>query len=206
MNRSYRRRLGNARIDRAIDDLVPTELRHLSKTHWTPIDVAVRAVSLLCPTKDTRILDVGAGIGKVCAVGALSALGMWCGVEQHASLVAAARRLSRLFDVEDRTTFCHGDAFELDWNEYDALYLYNPFEVPLYAASPGRDAAYHAQVRRMERRLASLRRGVRVVTLHGFGGVMPASFDLVYQEHVPLIGHDLVLWTQRSSLQLGMVS
>ncbi len=180
-------------MDRAIDGLVPRELRHLSRTHWTPVDIAARVVTLLCPTRDTRVLDVGAGVGKLCAVGALSTFGMWCGVEQHVELVAAAHRLSRVLGVDGRTRFVHGDAFALDWDDYDALYLYNPFQIPLFDAATDFDG----QVARVERRLAALRRGVRVVTLHGFGGVMPPSYELVYHEHVPQVAHDLVLWVQR---------
>jgi hypothetical protein len=196
--------LTDTRLDRAFDGLVPTELRHLSSTHWTPVAVAIRAASLLCPTKDMRVLDVGAGVGKFCAVGALSAFGTWCGVEQHGSLVAAARRLTRALGVEQRTAFVHGDAFAVDWSEYDALYLYNPLEPPAFDPStPSVDAArgrtaYRVQVAHMEQRLARLPQGVRVVTLHGFGGVMPSSFDLLYQEHIGIAGCDLVLWVQRS--------
>jgi hypothetical protein len=185
--------LGAARMDRALDGLVPQELRHLSRVHWTPVDIAARVVTLICPTRDTRVLDIGAGVGKVCAVGALSAFGMWSGVEQHASLVAAARRLAKTLDIESRTSFVHGDAFALDWDDYDALYLYNPFEISLLGSA----VEARAQASRVEARLARLRRGIRVVTLHGFGGVMPPSFELVYQEHVPAMGHDLVLWMQR---------
>ena len=193
MKRGRAHRLGNARMDRALDGLVPCELRHLSRIHWTPVHVAARAVTLICPTSDTRVLDIGAGVGKLCAVGALSALGTWTGVEQHGDLVAAARRLARTLGVESRTSFVHGDAFAIDWNAFDALYLYNPFEIPLL----GTAADLRAQATRVEARLAALRAGTRVVTLHGFGGVMPSSFELVYQEYVSVVGHDLVLWVQR---------
>jgi hypothetical protein len=37
-------------------------------------------------------------------------------------------------------------------------------------------------------------RGTRVVTLHGFGGHVPPSYGLVYQELVA--GSNLVLWVQ----------
>ena len=176
-------------MDSELDRLIPAELHHLSATHWTPVEIAIRAVALLCPTNGMRILDIGAGVGKLCTVGALSARGLWCGIEQHGHLVTAARQLARMLRVEDRARFDHGDAFALDWSEYDALYLYNPFEA-------GPDHAL--KIAHVEQRLAELPRGVRVVTLHGFGGTMPASYELVYQERVPTVGHDLVLWVQRA--------
>lgn len=184
-------------LDRSFDTLVPHELRHLSATHWTPVRVAVRAASLLAAGKRTRVLDVGAGVGKVCAIGALSGEGTWTGVEHHAPLVATAGDLARALGVADRTRFVQADAFALDWSEYDALYFYNPFEPPLL-----RDAGAppSAQIARVQRRLVALRPGTRVVTLHGFGGAMPACFELHYHEHVRSTGLDLALWVRRGGV------
>ncbi|HTR55945.1 MAG TPA: hypothetical protein VMJ10_34955 [Kofleriaceae bacterium] len=52
---------------------------------------------------------------------------------------------------------------------------------------------------RAEDRLAGLPEGMRVVTLHGFGGIMPPSYRLAYQERIPIVGFDLVLWIQRAA-------
>lgn len=169
--------------------------------HWTPVSVAIRAAALLSPSRDVRILDIGSGVGKVCAIGALSSPARWCGVERHEPFVTTARRLTRALGVADRTMFLHGDAFGIDWGDFDALYLYNPFELPLFSEPGDREAHaldYRVQVNRVQDRLAALRPGTRIVTFNGFGGVMPASYDLVYQERVPVVGLDLVLWVQRS--------
>ena len=189
-------------IDRAFDELVPAELRHLSQMHWTPIDIAVRAAALLCPRPDTRVLDVGSGVGKLCTVGALSESGSWCGVEQHEVLVAAATRIARQLGVGGRTRFLHGDAFAVDWGDFDALYLYNPFQYPLASpALPDGAPDGGVQAARVRERLAALRPGTRIVTLHGFGGVMPPSYALLYHERVPVHGLDLVLWVQGATAQ-----
>jgi SAM-dependent methyltransferase len=173
--------------ERMFDELVPLELRHLSHMHWTPIDVALQVARLLPLHREARVLDIGAGIGKMCAVGALETDATWCGVEQHAQLVAAAQELARSLEIADRTRFVHADAFALDWSEFDALYLYNPFEAPLFATPPG--------VARVEARLAALPPGRCVVTYNGFGGVMPASFELLSHERLA-DGIDLVSWQQ----------
>ena len=79
----------------------------------------------------------------------------------------------------------------------------NPFQDPL--GSPGlSDGAPEGdegdegdvQAARVRERLAALRPGTRIVTLHGFGGVMPPSYALLYHERVPVYGLDLVLWVQ----------
>lgn len=197
--RKPRRRLVDmATADQEFDELIPPDLRHLSQVHWTPVAVAIRAATLLSPAPAMRILDVGAGVGKLCAVGALSSPSVWCGVEQDEGLVQAARRLARILRVGDNTMFVHGDAFSLDWANFDALYFYNPFELEVEPADPRQyEHEYRVRVARAEDRLAALPEGMRVVTLHGFGGVMPASYRLAYQERIPIMGLDLVLWIQR---------
>ena len=176
-------------LDADFDALVPAELRHLSNLHWTPIDIALRAAKLLVPTATGRVLDIGAGIGKLCTVGALSTQAHWVGVESQPVLVAAAERLARTFGVADRTTFVLGDAFSLAWTEFDALYFFNPFELPLFPTTPS--DSFRLAIAETERRLVGLRAGTRVVTLHGFGGTMPACFELFrHEDH-------LACWVRR---------
>ena len=196
--RARRHAVDTSATDHQLDALVPGDQRHLSQAHWTPVDIAVRATTLLCPGPQTTILDVGAGVGKLCVIGAMSAWGVWCGVEQHAALVETANQLARSLGVSAYTSFIHGDALALDWRLFDAIYLYNPFELEPFPTDPIRhEIDYRAQVAQVQERLGELPDGVRVVTLNGFGGVMPASYELVYQERFPTVGLDLVLWLQR---------
>jgi len=192
-----RRACNASSLDREFDRLIPSDLRHLSSTHWTPVRVAIRAASLLCASRHMRILDVGSGVGKLCSIGAMSTLGLWCGVEQHAPLVSTATQLARALGVEDRTRFIHADGFSIDWNEYDALYFYNPFELALFG-DPATAPSTTVQVARVQQRLAALPNCTRVVTFHGFGGVMPPTFELLYHERIPVVGLDLALWIQRA--------
>jgi predicted RNA methylase len=159
------------------------------------VRVAVRACSLLAPTDGMRVLDLGAGVGKLCAIGALSSSSIWCGVEQHRSLVDTARDLSRTLGVGPRTLFVHGDMFSLDWRLFDALYLYNPFRTsPSFGDRRASECHVTEQVARVQLRLARMPRGARVVTLDGFGGEVPAGYELVYQERIA--GASLVLWVR----------
>ena len=198
--RDRRRVCPAANLDQEFDRLVPDELRHLSSMHWTPVRVAARAAALLCATRGTRVLDIGSGIGKLCSIGALSALGTWTGVEQHAPLVASAMELASLLGVASRTRFVAADAFSIDWTEYDALYLYNPFELSPFDG--GANPSQAVQIARVQQRLEALPSCTRVVTLNGFGGVMPASFELLHHERVASVGLDLALWIQSSNGRL----
>src|SRR5437879_12294544 len=75
----------------------------------------------------TRGLDIGCGPGKFCLVAASLTDGQFTGVEQRSDLIAAARRAAShlaLTEVE----FIHGNVMDVTFADYDAFYLFNPFE------------------------------------------------------------------------------
>lgn len=191
-------RSGSAVDDAGFDQLYPDEVARLSGLHWTPVAVALRAAALLAPEPGMRVLDVGAGAGKLCCLGAVCRPGTWHGIERDPALVAVATRIARWLEVDDRTRFDAGDALASDWRGYDSLYLYNPFESQLFGGGFARaagGAGYADQVARTEARLDALLPGVRVVTFHGFGGKMPRGFALAALEEVA--GGRLALWIKR---------
>src|SRR5262245_23793384 len=114
--------------DAAFDRLYPEAVRRLSVVHWTPVSVALRAAALLAPIAGMRVLDIGAGAGKLCCLGAAAHGGTWHGIERDPALVAAATDMARCLGVDHCTTFAAGDALDVDWAGFDSLYLYNPFE------------------------------------------------------------------------------
>jgi SAM-dependent methyltransferase len=179
--------------DDDLDRLYPDHVRRMSRLHWTPVSVALRAVALLAPAHEPRVLDVGAGAGKLCCIGARTRGGWWYGIEANPSLVAAATALARALGVDDRTCFIAGDLDAVDWDRFDSLYLYNPFEAALFAG--GGAPAFAHQVAAAEQRLAALSAGRRVVTFHGFGGAMPAGFARLSTETVA--GGELALWVKQ---------
>jgi hypothetical protein len=183
--------------DHEFDELIPSHLRHLSRVHWTPLHIAARATALLCAGPDTKILDVGSGIGKLCIAGALSYPAMWCGIESIEPLVIASRDLAKRIGADEHTRFLHGDALSVDWKPFDALYFYNPFEVGVVQRDPtNEELDFRVHIACVERRLAGLDAGTRVVTLNGFGGAMPATYRLEHHEPIPGWGHELALWIQ----------
>jgi SAM-dependent methyltransferase len=181
--------------DEEFDRVFPEELRERSHLHWTPVAIALRAAELLAPAPSLRVLDVGAGVGKVCLVGALVTGATWWGIEQDQALVAAANHAAWALDIAPRTRFVQGDGSRLAWDEFDAFYFLNPFTTLMLAphASPFvRYAVIQNTLRRIEQRLASTREGTRVVTYHGFGGKLPAGYTLISRE--PAGGDVLELW------------
>jgi predicted RNA methylase len=183
--------------DEELDEVFPEELRERSYMHWTPVAIAMRAAELLAPEPSLRVLDVGAGVGKMCLVGALVTGATWWGIEQDPVLVAAANHAAWALDIAGRTRFVQGDGSRLAWDEFDAIYFYNPFGTLMLAphASPFvRYATIRNTLRRIEQRLAGTRVGTRVVTYHGFGGKLPPGFTLISRE--PAGGDQLELWVR----------
>jgi predicted RNA methylase len=181
--------------DDEFDQLYPHQVRRMSRLHWTPVSVALRAAPLLAPTQGLRVLDLGAGAGKLCCIAALTRGGVWHGIEANPLLVAAATALARSLGVDDRTRFTTGDLDAIDWNGFASLYLYNPFEAALFGVGDPGAPSFADQVTAAEQRLSALSPGRRVVTFHGFGGTMPAAFARVSTE--ALGGGELALWVKQ---------
>ena len=181
--------------DSEIDRLYPESIAELGARHFTPAAVARRAAALLAPTAAHRVLDLGAGPGKLCVVGAVTTGASFTGIEQRRHFVRAAIDASARLLVRN-VHFIHADILDIDWRPYDSYYLYNPFAEHLLGGIDGsfpvRPAQFSFYVDAVERRLRDARPGTRVVTYHGFGGNMPRCFELVACEDA---GSDqLELW------------
>ena len=181
--------------DGLFDLIYPPAIQSKSRSHWTPVDVALRAVALLAPRPGMRVLDAGSGPGKLCCIGALASDASWYGIERDPILVEVARSSADLLGIADRARFCRADIGELDWTEFHSVYLFNPFESALFDGETWIEGAWERfdrEVSTVEERLARMPRGTRVVTFHGFGGDMPAGYVRAIVERVA--GGDLELW------------
>ncbi len=186
-----------ANVDDAdFDALYPADVAALSERHFTPCAVARRAAKLLVRGPETRVLDIGAGVGKFCLVGALTTPGTFYGIEQRARFVSIARDVAGRLAIP-RTHFLHGNLLALEPAEparftfargFDAFYLFNPFAEQLALAADIDDdldrtpVHFHRYVARTRALLAAAPLGTRVVTYHGFGGEMPSAYRLVLRE------------------------
>ncbi|MDB4952489.1 MAG: hypothetical protein JWO36_58 [Myxococcales bacterium] len=184
--------------DVVFDKIFTKQMRFLSALHWTPVETALRAAVLLDAEPESRILDVGSGVGKACLVAALATRSSWTGIEHDPILVEEADAAARLLGVTGRSQFICGDISAVDWDQYDGFYFYNPFESLQFNqphASPFvKYATFHNHLRRARDRLSSARIGTRVVTYHGLGGDMPSGYDLVSREEANT--GELALWVR----------
>jgi hypothetical protein len=177
--------------DRRFDALLPPPLRSVSSVFWTPVGVASVAARWLENFGARAVLDVGAGVGKFCLIGA-SVTGLrFDGVEHRGHLVDRANELAAQFGVTDRVVFAHARLGAIDFSQYEGLYLYNPFAENVRAADCRLDdevemsvERYVAEIRARESIFDQLSVGTLVVTYYGFGGRLPDTFELVRSRFV----------------------
>jgi hypothetical protein len=184
--------------DEVFDRIYPAPIRAISRRFWTPVKVAVRALELLDPSPSTRVLDVGAGVGKFCVVGALATAATFVGVEHRQGLIDIGRRTLQRLDVR-RASMMLGVLEMAPWNDFDAFYLFNPFEENLNEPAECIDSSiplsqerYCRDVRLFETVLKRARVGTRVAIYQGFGGRVPGSYRLCADETID--DRSLQLW------------
>ncbi|HEX7481258.1 MAG TPA: class I SAM-dependent methyltransferase [Polyangiales bacterium] len=169
--------------DSSFDRLLPPSLRQVSRQHWTPLHIAVRAATWLDAVGVSSVVDIGAGPGKFCVAAALAGNFEITGLEQRPRLLAAARELARTFAVDDRVSFVQGALGEVATPLADAYYLYNPFGENLFGCRERVDEDVELGRERYDRDVATIELllrhapvGTYVLTYNGFGGKLPASY------------------------------
>jgi SAM-dependent methyltransferase len=181
--------------DEKFDSIFPPQIRKLSSLHWTPVAVAAAAAELLVTAPETRVLDIGCGPGKFCLVAASLSDGRFTGVEQRSELVAAAKQAAHDLHASE-VAFLHRNVMDLDFAEYDAFYLFNPFEENMHYGhkidaevqlSPTLFKTYTTHV---SAQLGARPLGTRVVTYMGYADDIPSCYDC----ESTLFGDDLKLW------------
>jgi SAM-dependent methyltransferase len=193
-----RLRAGDLPSDEEFDQIYSEWHRWLSRSYWTPMEVALRAVELLATNASTRVLDVGSGVGKFCIVGALTSPAEFVGVEHRPQLVAAAQSAAARLGA-DRARFIAGDFSTLDFSGFDAYYLFNPFEefgngamvrIDGTTERSRRERAFN--VFSLAIKLREARRGSRILTYFGHGGKALPGCRLLRREMAD--GDALMLW------------
>ncbi|MEP6811011.1 MAG: methyltransferase domain-containing protein, partial [Chthoniobacterales bacterium] len=182
--------------DEKFDLIYPTAVRQLSSIFWTPVAVAAEAADLLVTKPGVRVLDVGCGAGKFCLVGAAVTEGIFTGVEQRLELLTAARAAALELNAE--VEFVHGNVVEVAFADYDAFYIFNPFEENMHGHQidseiPLSPALFRKYTRHVAEALGAQPQGTRVVTYMGYAEDIPACYEC---EATRFRG-DLKLWIKR---------
>jgi hypothetical protein len=130
------------------------------------------------------VLDIGAGPGKFCAIGACVTKGLFIGVEQRRNLVEAAKGMIRSYALP-RVKMIHANMTEIQFGKYDAFYLFNPFYENL-SPSLQMDTRvvidrwlYTNYIGHVRRELGRLPPGTRVATYWSDGEEIPDCYECV---------------------------
>jgi len=194
-------RRGRPVSDQTFDGVYPEHIRRISARFWTPVAVARRAARLLAGRGACRVLDVGAGVGKFCIIGALTTDIAFAGVEQRPHLVEIGRQAASALGAQKAGLFS-GTLKDVSFRDYDAFYLFNPFAENLFSEALNIDRAVPLTVQRffddvaaMESALCEAEAGTLLCVYHRFGGAVPRAYELIHCEAM-CTGH-LRLWVKR---------
>lgn len=181
-------RAGHAVTDRVFDQLFPEPVRRVSARFWTPITIARKAAKILA-RGNGPVLDVGAGVGKFCLLGALTTDAEFHGLEHREDLMNIANAVAKALGLSDRVRVFQGTLETLNWSAYQNYYFCNPFEENIFPEDRRYDdrvelsqSRFQEDTARVERELDAAPVGTRVVTFHGLGAKVPATYQRVEEE------------------------
>lgn len=189
--------LGCSIEDHRFDQVFPERVRQLSSVYWTPVAVAACAAKLLVNRRVRRVLDVGCGPGKFCLIAASVADAHFTGIEQRADLVKAGHDATAKARVQN-VDIIHGNVIDFSFSNYDAFYLYNPFEENVFKdqsidrAIPLSADLYIKYIDYVARELRDKPLGTIVVTYTGSALEIPTCYDC----QLWTFGNDLKLWVK----------
>ena len=178
--------------------LLPEYLQKASRLYFTPVRIAKTAAQWLTETGEKRILDIGAGVGKFCIVGAKYSKSHFYGIEYRLSLAKLANELIAHYEIKN-ATILQSDIMNVDFSNYDAFYLYNPFYENLLSAHRLNNEValsgllYGYYLRYTEHQLDKTKAGTRLVTYHGNNFEIPDSFEKIRESE----DGKLKLWTRK---------
>ena len=96
--------IGSAVYD-DFDGIYPEEVRPMAFTHFTPIEIAIRAAKFLVQKSGTKVLDIGSGAGKFCMIGSVCTNGHFTGVEQRGNLHLLAEQIFKKYQLKRKYFF-----------------------------------------------------------------------------------------------------
>jgi methyltransferase family protein len=186
--------------DARFDRLLPAALQRLSGLHFTPVAVAARAAAWLTAEGAAEVVDLGAGVGKFCLVGAATTPARFTGIEVRSGLVQVARDLARRLGLP-RAQFVQGDLRTAPLGRYQAFYVYDPFSESTAEVDERLDpwvptADRAADVAALLARLEAAPAGARLAMFCGLGGAEPAGWRLEGHEPIDPRGDALQLWVR----------
>lgn len=190
-------------VDQEFDKLLPPLYRYHSQVQWTSIPVARAIAKWLQNFHGKKFIDIGSGVGKLCIVlRFLTDLKIY-GVEQRPHLVNVAKEIIKTNNLPDITIW-EKNLLNLDWQEFDIFYLFNPFQEHVAISPtavidntiPFHRTHFMEYTAKVYEELQKMPPNKIFITFHGYGGKLPKSWALKYSQYVE--GGFLSLWVKVS--------
>lgn len=113
--------------DQQFDKLLPPEYRTHSPKHFTPLEVCKRAAGFLAAAAtNSHTLDIGAGIGKFCAIAGYYTRAKFTGIEQRPGMVETGNRLLQKLGLDNVQLKVENMA-QTDFRKFTGIYFFNSF-------------------------------------------------------------------------------
>lgn len=170
--------------DAIFNELYPPNIKVVAEKHWTPVAVAKMAAKYLAEKPGTKVLDIGAGAGKFCLVGAASTEGFFYGVEQRSSLTKISKKIAVRHNIAN-VEFIHSNIDKISFSDYEAFYFFNSFFENIDTLNPIDDTIlpdsdlYHAYSDYVKEQLNKTPVGTRLVTYWSKWDEIPTNFEFV---------------------------
>ena len=170
-------------LDSSFDKIFQKEYSNISKIHWTPIEIAKISTNWLAKTANTKILDIGSGVGKFCIVGSMISNAHFYGIEKRNDLVNESNRLKNKLSL-DKINIINENIVNIDSSEFDSFYYFNPFceQVAQYDLIDDKiktsDAKYDIYEKYVFNQLEKAIVGSRLVTYYSSNFYPPSSFKI----------------------------
>ena len=169
--------------DNQFNKIYPKSIAELSDRHWTPLHFAKQAAEYLVQKPNTRVLDVGSGVGKFCMIGAQKTNGIFTGVEYRKDLADLSNRIVQDHKIKN-CSFINANITNVKFSDYDAVYLFNPFHenidetAQIDKSFEMNEYMYNIYNQYVKSQLNMMPIGTRLATNWSYHHEIPASFDL----------------------------
>jgi tRNA A58 N-methylase Trm61 len=156
-------------------------------THFTPIEIAIRAAKFLVQKSGTKVLDIGSGAGKFCMIGSVCTNGHFTGVEQRDNLHLLAEQIFKKYQLKN-INFINSNINQIEFNNYEAFYFFNPFYENIIQFEKIDDAIdvkndlYDEYSNYVKNQLDLMPLGTRLVTFFSAYDEVPISYQLISKD------------------------
>jgi len=170
--------------DDDFDEIYPDDIRPMAFTHFTPVDMAIKAANFLVKKTGTKVLDIGSGAGKFCMIGSACTDGHFTGVEQRDNLHELGEQIHQKYKLQN-ITFINANINQIDFSDYDAFYFFNPFYENIIQFDKIDDAVevetdlYDEYSSYVKNQLDKMPLGTRLVTFFSAYDEVPKSYKLI---------------------------